>query len=662
MLHHHQNALHRQRFSIAEILCLLLTATGIFASSSLAHPFQRASDAAHATETTAQPTTETSKSPHWDLSRFFPSFNDPARQQFRDQMRHDLVRVTEAAKSLPTLDMAHLASWEKVLREYEDLTARSWHYSTYIGCLTAEDANNAAYQAEAAEDAQTGAEMQKLSTQLKRGFRSADDAAFAALLKRPSLKGAEHYLQRLREDARRSMTPDLENLTSDLEVDGFSAWGRMYDQLIGKLEFDLVLPNGKSDKRPFSEFETLMGDPDPVVRQAAYTGLTTAIRQHIDPIAHALNHIAGWRLTLNQYRGIPDILDNALFEADIRRETLEAMFGALKKHIDIPRSMARLKARKLGHTTLAWQDFDAPLPGISNARVSWNEGREKFLAAFRNRLPDMADLFLEMEKNRFLETEIRTGKAPGAFCTDSPLTGESRIFMTYGGTLNDLYTLSHESGHAYNNFVMKDMRPFARLMPNTLAETASTFGELVFTHGLLADPATNDEQKARILNMEANNVIGYLLDVPCRYYFEKALYAERAKGEVGIERLQELMLAAQRETFGDTLDQQGNPWFWATKGHFYFTDSTFYNFPYTFGFLLSRGLMAEYKKQGAAFLPRYREFLRLSGSMTAEEVARRTIGVDLSDQKFWESAILSLQEFVEAYEKSHPNAAHSEHR
>jgi oligoendopeptidase F len=134
------------------------------------------------------------------------------------------------------------------------------------------------------------------------------------------------------------------------------------------------------------------------------------------------------------------------------------------------------------------------------------------------------------------------------------------------------------------------------------------------------------------------------MDIPVRYLFEKKLYEERADGEVGVSRLKELMVATQREVFGDTLETGGeDPYFWASKLHFYISSTTFYNFPYTFGFLLSRGLFSMFKQEGPAFLPRYEEFLRRTGSDTAEGVARSTLDCDLEDPKFWIEAIKTLE-------------------
>jgi oligoendopeptidase F len=137
----------------------------------------------------------------------------------------------------------------------------------------------------------------------------------------------------------------------------------------------------------------------------------------------------------------------------------------------------------------------------------------------------------------------------------------------------------------------------------------------------------------------------YLLDIPVRYEFEKAFYNERSSGPLSVSRLKELMIQTQRRILGDVLEAGGeDPYFWASKLHFYITGLTFYNFPYTFGYLLSRGFYASFKNEGEKFLPKYEEFLRLAGSDTAENVVKRTVGKDIEKTDFWADAIKSLED------------------
>jgi oligoendopeptidase F len=185
----------------------------------------------------------------------------------------------------------------------------------------------------------------------------------------------------------------------------------------------------------------------------------------------------------------------------------------------------------------------------------------------------------------------------------------------------------------------------------TLAETASTFAELLLAHGLMSQPGLPPARRAFLLDQMIGQAPAYLLNIPVRFAFESRFYEERRAGAVPVSRLRELMCAAQREVYGDVLEPGGeDPWFWASKLHFYVTELSFYNFPYTFGFLLSQALFRDFQRTGPSFLARYEEFLRLTGSATCEEVVRRTLGHDLRDPDFWRDAIHALDAPVREFE------------
>jgi oligoendopeptidase F len=141
-----------------------------------------------------------------------------------------------------------------------------------------------------------------------------------------------------------------------------------------------------------------------------------------------------------------------------------------------------------------------------------------------------------------------------------------------------------------------------------------------------------------------------ILDITVRFEFEKAFYEERQKGEVSAQRLKELMTAAQKRIFGDALEPGGeDPLFWVSKLHFYMTGVSFYNFPYTFGFLMAATLFRLFKAEGPSFLPKYEAFLRSTGSDTAENVAKKALGADIGDPAFWATAIKGLREPLARY-------------
>jgi len=582
----------------------------------------------------------------WDLTSYFAEFNGPAMLEFKEAIRTDVAVLQQTAAALAGLTSESAGAWEEVLLRNEDLSRRMSHLGSYISCLASSDARNEAYLKEEAELTRTRAELGKIRIELLRAVKNTTDAVFNEFCGRGALAGAQNYLNRLREEARRTMSTEKEMLATDLGVEGIQSWGRLYDTVASKLEFDMVFPDGRRERIPMSQRRSLMEAPDRRVRKAAFDGGNAAWQTIEDTAAGALNAIAGTRLTLNRHRGVNHFLDIALFQAAITRKTLDAMFEALYANLEIPRRILRFKANLMGQPAIAWYDLGAPLDFCGDERLSCEKAKSMVGASFVRAYPALGEFFQrQVIAKNWVDWEPRTGKRPGGFCTSSMLSKESRIFMTYNESLGDVLTLAHESGHAYHGFLMRDVRPFARGYPMTLAETASTFGEQVLMNGLLDDPGVSDRQKALILDVEVGHGAIYLLDIPVRFEFEKAFYEERASGPLSVSRLKELMSNTQRRILDDALQSGGeDPFFWASKLHFYITGLTFYNFPYTFGYLLSRGLYGMFKKEGPNFLPKYEEFLRLAGSDTAENVVKRTIGMDIGNPNFWIEAIKSLEE------------------
>lgn len=582
----------------------------------------------------------------WDLASYFPEFNGSEMRRFKQGLISDIASLKAEAAALPPLTTESSASWERVLLRNEDILQRMSHLGSYISCLASSDARNESYLKEEAELVGMRAELSKLRVEFLRAIKEARDETFTAFMARPALDSAQNYLNRMRQEARRAMAPENEILATDLGVDGIQAWGRLYDTVSSKLEFDMLFPDGKGHRLPVSQRRSLLEDPDRRVRKAAFEGGNAAWKSIEDMAAAALNAIAGTRLTLNRYRQVDHFLEIALFQASITRKTLDAMFEALFSKLEVPRRILRLKAKLLARPSLAWFDVGAPLELPGQEKLSWERATSLVGKSFERAYPALGKFFEQqvIGKN-WVDWEPRTGKRPGGFCTSSMLTKESRIFMTYNQSLGDVLTLAHESGHAYHAAMMRDMRPYGRGYPMTLAETASTFGEQVLMNGILDDPAISQAQKALILDIETGHGAVYLLDIPVRYEFEKAFYEERAGGVLSVSRLKELMVDTQRKIFGDVLEVGGeDPYFWISKLHFYITGVTFYNFPYTFGYLLSRALYQMFKKDPGEFLPKYEEFLRLAGSEPAEKLVQHTIGRDIEQPQFWAEAIDSLEE------------------
>ncbi len=590
----------------------------------------------------------------WDLTPFFADFAAPEREVFERSLADDAAALVARAAALPPIASSAQAAadWEAVLLAHEKILARLSHLSTYVTCLASADADDARYAMAEGRVAVLRATLEKVSVELRRVLGPLDDAAFAAFASRPALDGARHYLHTLRVEAKTSMQPALEGLAADLGAHGITGWGRLYDGISAKMQFDMVYPDGRRERVPMAQRRSLMADPDRRVRKAAFEAGNVSWAEASDVLAQALNHIAGTRLVLNVRRGVGHFLDVALHQAGISQKTLDAMFEAVRAHAELPRRGLRLKAKAMGLSAISWFDLEAPLPLPSAERVPFERGVGMVRDAFGRGYPKLATYFDELFTRRWVETDARAGKRPGAYCIASELTDDVRVFMTYQGSLGDISTLAHEVGHAFHAEVMRGLRVFSRQYPMTLAETASTFAESLLSDGLLADPSLSPAQRALLLGEAVGDGAAFLLDVPTRFFFEKKFYEERAAGELPASRLSDLMRETQREIFGDALAVgEEDPLFWASKLHFFIPDVTFYNFPYTFGFLLSRGMYAIYKQEGPAFLARYEQFLRMTGSAMAHDVAKASIGRDLESPQFWSDAIETLRAPTDELEK-----------
>ncbi len=209
--------------------------------------------------------------------------------------------------------------------------------------------------------------------------------------------------------------------------------------------------------------------------------------------------------------------------------------------------------------------------------------------------------------------------------------------MTFTGSASDVSTLAHELGHAFHSHVMNDLPRLNQNYAMNVAETASTFAETIIWNATVVNARTKEE-KLILLNAKLENATAMFLNIHARFLFEKAFYEERQKGFVPAQRLNELMLKAQKEAYCDALASY-HPHFWCSKLHFFIDKVPFYNFPYTFGYLFSLGIYAEYLKNPEGFEDRYIALLKDTGSMKVEDLAQKHLGVDLTKPDFWEAGI-----------------------
>jgi pepF/M3 family oligoendopeptidase len=367
-----------------------------------------------------------------------------------------------------------------------------------------------------------------------------------------------------------------------------------------------------------------------------------------DYCADTLNHLAGFRLKLYKGRGWEDVLKEPLGINRMARETLDMMWEVITKNKPAIVSYLQRKAKLLGLESLAWVDVEAPV-GKSSGKIPYEQAAHDIVTQFRKFSPKLADFAEQAFDNDWIEVEDRAAKRPGGFCVSFPESKESRIFMTYSGTPSNVSTLAHELGHAYHSFLLDDQPLFNQNYAMNVAETASTFAEVIVSDAQVKS-AGSSEEKLALLENKIQNSVAFFMNIHARFLFETRFYEKRKEGLVSADELSALMEEAQKEAFCGVLSEY-HPHFWASKLHFYITDVPFYNFPYTVGYMFSTGLYRLALQEGASFADKYDSLLKDTGVMTLENLVAKHLGVDLSKPDFWQGAADLIVEDINEFLK-----------
>lgn len=583
----------------------------------------------------------------WDLDSILPQPDSDLFRTTMDQFRDDLRALATRSEQLPAVngDATNVAEWTAFLRELESVSGRASELNSFIGCQAAGDAENKLFQQLEGKLSALDPLREQIATNLEFAMKSAtDDDVKAFVAADEWLEELEFFVHDRRRNAELRLPKEQELLAADLAVDGIHAWGRLYDRISGALRI-AVMEKGEVVEKSVGQVQ--FDSPQRAVRENNFFAADKAWSGIADTCADAINHIAGTRLTMYRRLGLDDHLVAPCRYNRMRQETLAAMWDAVTARKSVLLKFLNRKAAAFGLDKPTWYDVTAPYPVAGgDADLPWETACNLIIDTFQEFSPDLGDFARLALEQGWVEAENRSGKRQGGFCTGFPVKKESRIFMTYTDSADSMSTLAHELGHAYHSWVLKERPLFLRRYPMNLAETASTFAEAVLGEQRLQD-STSDAEQLKILDLMLSDSVAFLMNIHARFIFEDNFHQERAEGELTAERLSELMKSAQQEAYVNGLADDGwNPNFWISKLHFYISGLPFYNFPYTFGYLLSLGVYAIGKESGGDFPAQYRELLIATGCMETEDAVQSTLGYDLTQPDFWNKSLDIVEERV----------------
>jgi oligoendopeptidase F len=592
--------------------------------------------------------------PRWDLTNVYPELAskeyaaDLSKLQKLIVEQGDFItgKVTKTGESTSSAELADLAG--NLIDRYNAILLVAGTLRAYVESFVSTNSYDQEALKKQSELEQVLVDVDKLEVQARAWIGKVSRRLPEFVPLNSATRTHEFYLNEAARQSKFLMSEPEEMLAAELTLSGGNAWGKLQGTITSQLSLDFDL-DGKVQKMPITAIINLRSHPVEEIRRRGYEAENKIWESVKEPLAAAMNGIKGEVNTLNRHRGRTDAVHSAIDAARIDRSTLEAMLEAMKDSFPMFRRYFKAKAKRFGKEQLPWWNLYAPV-GETATTYSFTDAQGFVLENFGKFSPDLQAFAKRAFTHHWIDAEMRDGKRGGAFCMDVPGVGESRILSNFDGSLDTVFTLAHELGHGFHNdcAVQAGKTEIQKFTPMTLAETASIMCETIVSEAAL-QKVKNPQEELAILESQLLGASQVIVDIYSRFLFEKEVFENREKSELSADELCEIMLKAQKSTFGDGLDEKYlQKWMWTWKPHYYSAGLSFYNFPYAFGLLFGTGLYAIYQKRGAAFVPDYKDLLASTGEAYAADLAAR-FGIDIRTKAFWQDSLSIIGKRVDRY-------------
>lgn len=578
----------------------------------------------------------------WDLEIMYKGYNDP---KYISDFNKAIDLISEIKDFENKLDKNNkLSLIEESLKKDEELQVLLSELFSYSSLRTSTNVN----------DYEAMGEMAKLQIALQDIVSS--NVAFNKFLldcdldelskESDLIKTYLFNLKKSKDQASHMLSDKEEVLASKLSMVGSNSWSDLQSQSTANLK---VKVKGFKKTMNLSSVRNLAYSDSKEVRKNAYIAELKAYKQVEDAVAMALNNIKREVNIMMPLRKYNNALEKTLIQSNMKKETLDAMIGAIKEERENLIRYFKLKAKALGYKKgLPFYELFAPM-GILVKTYTIEEAKELVLKVYRSFSEPLYEMGKKAFEERWIDVLPHEGKVGGAFCAGIDNHAQSRILTNFTGSLGDVQTLAHELGHAYHGQVCLKNAVLNRDYPMPLAETASILCETLMSKKLISEI----EDKHELLTVVQNSLqedMQCVIDILSRYIFETDVINTDISKPLSASDMCEMMLHAQDESYGDGLDKKyRHPYMWLCKSHYYSAGLNFYNWPYAFGLLYGKGLYKEYLKDKEKFVSNYDLMLQNTALMSVEDVAK-SMGIDVTSKAFWKESLKFIEEDIDLFE------------
>jgi oligoendopeptidase F len=578
----------------------------------------------------------------WRLDDLFPGQASPELESAFKEVDEKVSAFEQIRPELkPDLKVERFL---EILRELESLSRVSYHMDAFANLLFAADTQNQEAQALLGRVQQFFAEMGNRTLFFSLWWKDLDDANADRLMKDSG--DYRYYLEQIRHFKPHTLSEAEEKVINIKNVTGSQALNTLRDTITNRYIFKLEV-EGQIKEMTEDELFALVRSPEADLRARAYQELFRVFTQDAPILGQIYQSLLrDWHNENVSLRKFAAPIAARNLNNDIPDDVVNTLLEVAHKNAPLFQRFFRLKANELGMKRLRRYDLYAPV-SRSSKQYAFNDAAQMVLESFNAFDPQVGALAKRVFDESHLDSEVRKGKTSGAFCygVDPLLT--PWVLVNYQGRADDVATLAHELGHAIHAMLASHHSLFTFHSSLPLAETASTFGEMLLLDRLLAgekDPAVRRDMLFR----QVDDAYKVIMRQSFFAMFERQAH-EMVMKNATVDDLAQAYWSNLQEQFGDSLEVADEfKWEWLVVPHFYSTP--FYVYAYAFGQLLVLALYQQYKAEGEAFKPRYLKLLAAGGSEAPEKILADT-GIDIHSAAFWQGGFNVISGLIDQLEK-----------
>ncbi len=578
----------------------------------------------------------------WDLSQLYSGYDSPELENAFD-MIEEQVASFEGVRNKLTPDIS-TEQFMDVMKADETSTRIANKLYSFAGLSFTADTQDQKAQALQARVMQFLAENQNRTLFFSLWWKELDDANAKRLM---DVSGDyRYYLEAMRLYKPHTLSEAEEKIINLKNVTGVSALGNLYDSITSRYMFKLKV-GGKEKEMTAGELYSYRYSTDPAVRAASYQSQFKVLAEDGNILGQIYQTIVrDWHSENINLRKFKNSIAPRNLSNDVPDEAVEALLSVARKNTGIFQRYFKMKAKHLGMKKIRRYDIYAPL-AASKKTYDWNTAVNMVLDAFQGFSPKVAELAKRVFDQNRIDSEVRKGKRGGAFCWGFLPEETPYVLVNYQGNSREVATLAHELGHAIHAMLAEHHSTYTFHSSLPLAETASTFAEMVLIDKLLSEE--KDESVRRdILFKQMDDAYATIMRQSYFALFEKTAH-ELTQKNASVDDLANAYLENLKEQFGDSLELSDEfKWEWVGIPHIYQTP--FYVYAYAFGQLLVYALYQQFKAEGESFKPKYLKILSAGGSEAPEKILSEA-GINIRDPKFWQGGFDVLEKLVSELEK-----------